>query len=117
MSRRVRVNNPRYPHTVKVVRITYPDRWSDEEPTETVLYSGEGRCYTNGSVEGKKVDISHRYISIPVRFDQWRGVKPMAGDTVSVEMGAITETMEIEDFEPDNNRSVLYCKRNGNFDE
>jgi len=41
----------------------------------------------------------------------------MAGDTVSVEMGAITETMEIEDFEPDNNRSVLYCKRNGNFDE
>ncbi len=117
MSRRVRVNNPRYPHTVKVVRITYPDRWSGEEPTETVLYSGEGRCSTNGSVEGKKVDISHRYISIPVRFDQWRGVKPMAGDTVSVEMGAITETMEIEDFEPDNNRSVLYCKRNGNFDE
>lgn len=114
--RKVTISNPRFPHTVKVVRITYPDRWSDEEPTETVLYSGEGRCYTNGSVEGKKVDISHRYISIPVRFDEWKGAKPSSGDTVEVEMGSIKETMTIKDFEPDNNRTVLYCERNGNLD-
>jgi len=32
-------------------------------------------------------------------------------------MGKITETMEVKDFEPDNNRTVLYCERNGNIDE
>lgn len=29
------INNPRYPHHVKVVRITYPDNdWLDDEPSE-----------------------------------------------------------------------------------
>ncbi len=115
--RKKKIDNPRYPHTIKIVRITYSDRWSDEEPTETVLYSGDGRCYTNGGIEGKQVDVSHRYISIPVRFDEWRGAKPSDGDTVEVQIGAITETMTLKDFEPDNNRTVLYCERNGNLDE
>ena len=115
--RKKKIDNPRYPHTIKIVRITYSDRWSDEEPTETVLYSGDGICYTNGGIEGKQVDVSHRYISIPVRFDEWRGVKPSDGDTVEVQIGAITETMTLKDFEPDNNRTVLYCERNGNLDE
>lgn len=119
--RKTTVNNPRYPHHVKVVRTTYPEHdWLDDdpgEPTETVLYSGKGRCFTNGTVNEKQVDISHRYISIPVRFDQWRGVKPSDGDKVEVIMGAVTETMEVKDFEPDNNRTLLYCKRNGNLDE
>ncbi len=115
--RRDRIINQRYPHHVKVVRVTYPGRWGEEtEPTETILYEGEGRCYTNGGVEGKQVDITHRYISIPVRFDEWEGEKPSSGDTVEVRIGAITETMEVKDFEPDNNRTVLYCKRNGNLD-
>ena len=115
--RKARISNPRYPHTVKVARITYPDRWSDEEPTETVLYTGEGRCYTNGGVQGEKVDISHRYISIPVRFSEWGEDKPSDGDTVEVTIGNIKETMTVKDFEPDNNRTVLYCERNGTLDE
>lgn len=115
--RRYRIINPRYPHHVKVVRVAYADRFDkDAEPTETVLYDGVGRCSTNGSVEGKQVDISHRHISIPVRFDEWRGAKPSSGDTVEVYVGSITETMTVKDFEPDNNRTVLYCERNGNLD-
>lgn len=116
--RKKRIINPRYPHHVKVVRVTYPGRWDEEtEPTETILYDGVGRCSTNGAVEGKQVDISHRYISIPVRFDEWRGAKPSSGDTVEVNIGAITETMTVKDFEPDNGRTLLYCERNGNLDE
>lgn len=116
--RKRRIINPRYPHHVKVVRVTIPDRYArNVEPTETVLYSGKGRCYTNGSVEGKQVDMHHRYISIPVRFDEWTGAKPSSGDTVEVNIGAITETMTVKDFEPDNDRTVLYCERNGNLDE
>lgn len=115
--RKNRIINPAYPHHVKVVRVTYADRYDkDTEPTESVLYSGMGRCYTNGTVDGKSVDKTHRYISIPVRFDEWTGATPSSGDSVEVNIGAITKTMTIKDFEPDNNRTVLYCERNGNLD-
>ena len=103
---------------MKVVRLTYPGRYSNEtEPTETVIYSGEGRCYSNGSVEGRQVDISHRYISIPVNVKGWGGLHPLSGDIVEVMMGEVIETMEVKDFEQDNIRTVLYCERNGNIDE
>ena len=116
--RKQRIINLRFPHHVKVVRKTYPERYSTEtEPTETVIYSGEGRCYSNGSVEGRKVDISQRSISIPVNVNGWSDLHPLSGDTVTVTMENITETMEVKDFEPDNNRTLLYCKRNGNIDE
>lgn len=116
--RKQRIINLRFPHHVKVVRLTYPGRYSNEtEPTETVIYSGEGMCYSNGSVEGRQVDISHRYISIPVNVKGWGGLHPLSGDTVTVTMGKITETMEVKDFDPDNNRTLLYCERNGNIDE
>ena len=113
-----RISNPRYPHTIKIVRVTYPDLWqqSNEEPQEQVVYLGAGRCYSNGSVQGRSVDISTRQISIPVRVDEWGELYPLSGDTVTVIMGRITETMEVKDFEPDNNRTVLYCKRNANYD-
>lgn len=114
--RKKKKDNPRYPHTVKIVRLEYEGRYS-EEVTETVLYEGKGRCYTNGSVEGQSVDISHRTISIPVRFDEWNGTIPTDGDSVEVTIGQVSETMTLKDFEPDNNRTVLYCERNGNLDE
>ena len=111
-------NNPRYPHHVRVVRVAYPDRWAEEsEPAETVIYSGEGRCYTNGGVEGGQVDNTIRYISIPVSVNDWGSIWPYSGDIVTVTIGNVTETMEVKDFEPDNNRTVLYCKRNGNLDQ
>ena len=116
--RKQRIINQRFPHHVKVVRLTYQGRYSTgTEPTETVIYSGKGRCYSNGSVDGRQVDISHRLISIPVYVNGWGELHPLSGDAVTVTMGKITETMEVKDFEPDNNRTVLYCERNGNIDE
>ena len=117
--RRQETYNPRYPHTIKVVRVTYNegDWLSDEEGrSEAVVYSGAGRCYTGGGVQGKAVDITTRQISIPVSVNEWGNLHPSSGDVVEVTMGGITETMELKDFEPDNNRTVLYCKRSGNFD-
>lgn len=113
-----RIINQRYPHHVKVVRVTISDRYArNEEPKETVLYDGVGRCSTNGAIEGKQVDITHRNISIPVPFDEWKVAIPSSGDTVEVNIGTITETMTVKDFEPDNGRTLLYCERNGNLDE
>lgn len=115
--RKQTINNPRYPHTVKVVRVTESDWLADEQgQSEETVYFGPGRCYTSGGVGGQAVDITSRQISIPIRFDEWNTLHPSSGDTVTVTMGEVTETMEVKDFEPDNNRTVLYCKRNGNFD-
>ena len=114
--RKETIYNPRYPHTIRVVRITHQDWLSDEQEAEEVIYYGPGRCYTSGGVEGRAVDITTRLISIPVNVSEWSTLHPASGDSVTVTMGEVTETMEVKDFEPDNNRSVLYCKRNGNYD-
>lgn len=115
------VNNPRYPHTIRVVRVTYGEGdWlsDNQQRKEQNIYFGPGRCYSSGgSVEGKAVDITYRQISIPVRFDEWNALVPASGDCVEVTIGKIIETMTVKEFEPDNNRTVLYCERNGNLDE
>ncbi len=113
--RKVKINNPRYPHDIKISRFDYVDRYS-EKITETLLWQGKGRCYTNGTIEGRNVDNSHRFLSIPVRFDEWTNNRPTNGDTVTVKQGFVTETMTVKDVEPDNNRTVIYCERNGNAD-
>lgn len=110
-------NNLRYPHTIKIVRVHEGDWPSDEqETTEEVIYHGAGRCYTSGGVSGNAVDIATRQISIPVSVREWSALHPSSGDTVTVTMGNVIETMEVKDFEPDNNRTIVYCKRNGILD-
>jgi hypothetical protein len=50
-----------------------------------------------------------------VRFDKWEGLIPMSGDILYVKKGSITEQWEVRDFEPDNDRSVIYGELNRNF--
>lgn len=106
------IDNPRWPHIIKVERKTYSDDpFEDGEETE-VLYEGEGRSYTDttttgGGTEEERVDVNKRKASIPVRFDKW--AKPiLAGDTITATMGDVVEQGMVRDFEPDNNRSVVY---------
>ena len=119
------IDNPRYPHHIRIVRKVVGDWFetpsdgsaSDEQETvEEEVYNGIGRCYTSGGVGEQAVDITARTISIPVSVREWGLLYPLSGDTVTVTMGAVTQTMEVKEFEPDNNRTVIYCKRNGNFD-
>lgn len=121
--RKIKVDNPRYPHTIKIVRRELPDRYSDEPLVERTVYEGIGRSYTDTTTTGdSKVDLNKRKCSIPVRFDEW-GVSsgeptdallPMSGDIVIVTKGNITEEWEVKDFEPDNNRSIVYGEMNRN---
>lgn len=135
--RKVTIDNPRYPHDIKIVRRTYPD-WLDDESSssssssseededykEMVIYEGPGRSYTDTTTTGDaKVDTNKRKCSIPVRFDQWPAADdkgnlriPMSGDIVYVTKGNIEEEWEVRDFEPDNNRSVVYGEHNRNSD-
>lgn len=116
--RKNKVDNPRYPHTIRIVRMTYPDRFSTGSATEETIYEGVGRSYTETTTTGdRKVDTNKRKASIPVRFDEWGDKIPMSGDIVKVVKGNIREEWEVKDFEPDNNRSVIYGEYNRNANE
>ena len=121
--RKVKVDNPRYPHDIRIIRRIAPDRYSEGEFQEIVIYEGKGRSYTDTTTTGDaKVDTNKRKASIPVRYDKWPqdgpdGTKliPMSGDLLYVTKGNIKEQWEVKDFEPDNDRSVVYGELNRNL--
>ena len=119
------VNNPRYPHYIRIIRKVVSD-WMDDHQSEEdfVVYAGPGRSYTDTTTTGDaKVDTNRRKCSIPMRFDVWgcaadgQQLIPMSGDMVYVTKGNIHEEWEVKDFEPDNDRSVVYGEHNRNLNE
>ena len=124
------VINPRYPHEILIYRVgkkntgnasavddddpfaesTPVTSGSDSTEEKTVLYKGNGRSYTDTTTNGDgKVESNKRKASIPVRFDEWEeNGWPLDGDTIEVTMGNVRERGTVKDFEPDNNRSVVY---------
>ncbi len=113
------INNPRYPHVIKIVRVIpgkgdddnpFADDDADVEDKEIVIYEGIGRSFTDTTTEGdKKVDENKRKASIPVRYDEWdAGRCPLDGDLIYSTVGNNTEQGMVKDCEPDNNRTVVY---------
>ena len=122
--------NPRYPHEILIYRVgkkntgnasavdddnpfaesVTSENGSDSTEERTVLYQGKGRSYTDTTTNGDgKVESNKRKASIPVRFDEWeKDSWPLDGDTIEVTMGNVKERGTVKDFEPDNNRSVVY---------
>lgn len=115
-----KIINPRYPHTIKIVRVNKsPDVDYDdplEEPledgveAEEILYEGKGRSFTDTTTTGTdKVDLNKRKASIPVRYDEWGAAKkPLDGDTIYAAIGENTEVGMVRDCESDNNRTLVY---------
>lgn len=104
-----KVDNPRFPHTVIITRVENPSNPFDDNAVERELYNGKGRSYTDTTTTGTAyVDLNKRKSSIPVRFDEWK--EPILdGDTIkTVKNGALVEVGRVRDFEPDNNRTVIY---------
>ena len=109
------INNPRYPHQIRIVRIspTQPNNVStpisgDEDPFAVVdenqtqcqcgkditLYDGKGRSFTNTTTNG---------------MGQWaKGRVPLDGDTIFAVVGNNTEVGRVRDCEPDNDRTIVY---------
>ena len=118
--RKANIRNPRYPHTMIIVRVVVgkadekepcaDDDAKVSEDTEIVIYEGEGRSYTDTTTEGgKNVDENKRKASIPVRYDEWdAGRCPLDGDMIYATVGNNTEVGMVKDCEPDNNRTVVY---------
>ncbi len=134
--RKVKIDNPQYPHDILIYRVTQKKTTTtgsdsktvdDEDPfaetgttedsgttttvseEKTIIYQGKGQSYTDTTTTGDdKVENNKRKISIPVRYDKWKDVWPLDGDTVEVTMGNVKEKGTVKDFEPDNFRSVVY---------
>lgn len=126
------ISNPRYPHTIKIVRILEKivpvenaSEIEDEDPfavnsssnpqTKTekekvILYEGKGRSFTDTTTNGMgNVDINKRKASIPVRYDKWEASRqPLDGDTIYATVGNNTEEGRVRDSEPDNDRTIVY---------
>lgn len=126
------ISNPRYPHTIKIVRIleeivpvenasevenedpfatnTTSTPHTKTEKKEVVLYDGKGRSFTDTTTNGMgKVDINKRKASIPVRHDKWEAGKlPLDGDTIYTTVGNNIEEGRVRDCEPDNDRTIVY---------
>jgi len=93
------------------------DEFSDDEMEEIVVYEGCGRGYTDTTTTGTvELDLNKRKASIPVRFDEWPDGEdkpyPIDGDVMIVTKGNVTEEWRIRDFEPDNDRTVVYAELN-----
>lgn len=126
------ISNPRYPHTIKIVRILEKvvpvknaSEIEDEDPFATnsssnpqtktekekiTLYEGKGRSFTDTTTNGMgNVDINKRKASIPVRYDKWEACRqPLDGDTIYAIVGNNTEEGRVRDSEPDNDRTIVY---------
>ena len=126
------ISNPRYPHTIKIVRILEKvvpvenaSEIEDEDPFATnsssdpqtktekekiTLYEGKGRSFTDTTTNGMgNVDINKRKASIPVRYDKWEACRqPLDGDTIYATVGNNTEEGRVRDSEPDNDRMIVY---------
>lgn len=126
------ISNPRYPHTIKIVRILEKvvpvknaSEIEDEDPFATnsssnpqtktekekiTLYEGKGRSFTDTTTNGMgNVDINKRKASIPVRYDKWEVCRqPLDGDTIYATVGNNTEEGRVRDSEPDNDRTIVY---------
>lgn len=119
--RKVKVDNPRYPHCIEIMRRALPtDEFAEEELVETVIYSGPGRGYTDTTTNGNEVDVNKRKASIPMRFDRWGSTDsgrpyPMDGDILTITKGSVVEEWKVRDFEPDNDRTIVYAELNRNI--
>jgi hypothetical protein len=78
------INNPRFPHNVKIVRMVDSDVYNPFEPSdgqELVVYQGKCRNYKNNNTKEKDgVYISDFVLSIPFTL-----IDIKAGDTVLLE--------------------------------
>ena len=95
------MNNPRFPHTCIITRVTdYPDGKPSDIKT---LYDGPCRSYTQFSAStAGDVISSRRALAIPMKRDEWE-TTPDTGDLVTVNIADREEYGRVIDPSNPNN--------------
>lgn len=99
-----RPDNPRFPHTCRIVRPIDEDPMVDESE-ETVIYEGACRAYDKNTTSDKgDVVVSYRGLALPIDRVGWigLGVVPREGDQVIVDRGSHPEYGRVIDVNPAN---------------
>lgn len=94
-----RPDNPRFPHTCRIVRMVDDDPMVDES-REIVIYEGACRAYDKNTVSDKgDVMASFRGLSLPVDREGWIAMEtvPREGDEVVVDRGTHKESGRVID--------------------
>ena len=94
-----RPDNPRFPHTCRIVRMVDDDPMVDES-REIVIYEGACRAYDKNTVSDKgDVMASFRGLSLPVDRNGWIAMEtvPREGDEVVVDRGTHKESGRVID--------------------
>ena len=111
---RAPVNNPRFPHTCRILRKVSESPLDDEEnftPMDekadagTVIYEGPCRSYEKHTTSDRgEVITSYRGLALPLTQDDWTrlGIVPEEGDEVAVNRGSHKEYGRVVDKNPAN---------------
>jgi hypothetical protein len=95
------MENPRFPHTAVIRRITQSDPFASN-PGEQIVYEGVCRSYTKQTTNDRgEVLTSSRILAIPVKRDEWANM-PVEGDYIEVSIRDIIEYGHVIDKSPNN---------------
>lgn len=111
-----RPNNPRFPHTCKIVREVESDDPMEDEGEEVTIYEGRCRWVQNNTNNDKgEVITSIRKVSIPLNDVEWgkRECVPYPGDDIVITLGSKKEHGRVIDFAPNNLGSSLLFRMIG----
>lgn len=107
-----RPNNPRFPHTCQIIRITDSDNPLKDKGTETVIYEGVCRSYNRDTIsDNGDVVASYRTLALPTKQDEWTEDNiPHTGDDVTIHKIGCDEYGEVIDVRPGNLGTHLLWK-------
>ena len=84
---------------------------TEEEDEVIILYDGPCRAFTDTTTTGSSLmDSNKRKCSLPVPFGMW-AMEILDGDSIDVKVGDIEYKGVVKDFEPDNDRTLIYWER------
>ena len=98
-----RINNPRFPHTCRIVRYDNSDPMVDD--TEgIVIYEGECRSDNKAvTSDNGEHNVSYRTLALPLKQDEWtENTIPLEGDRIELQRFGYKEYGIVVDKRPSN---------------
>ena len=97
------INNPRFPHTCRIVRYVNSDPMVDD--TEgIVIYEGECRSDNKAvTSDNGEFNVSYRTLALPLKQDEWtEDTIPLEGDRIELQRFGYKEYGIVVDKRPSN---------------